>query len=90
MTNIHVYSFTKVRNEIHRPFLPIKIINPINKAHLTVLALADTGADDCLFPKFVAEQLKHDLKGSSAVFSSNQGIGESKVDLWKHPLKYTY
>lgn len=50
-------------------------------------ALADTGADDCLFPKFVAEQLKHDLKGASAVFSSNQGIGETKVDIWKHPFR---
>lgn len=87
MPNIHVYSFTKVSNEIYRPLLPVIIINPIGGQKLTVWGLADTGADDCLFPKFVAEQLNHDLKSSSAVFSSNQGIGESKVDLWKHPLK---
>ncbi len=61
-----VYSFTKVTNEIYRPFLPITIINPINLQKISMFGLADTGADDCLFPKVVAEQLGHDLKGSSA------------------------
>lgn len=87
MAKTHVYSFTKIVNEVYRPLLPIKIINPINNEVVPVLALADTGADDCLFPKFVADQVKHDLKGPTAVFSSNQGIGESTVDLWKHPFK---
>ena len=87
MAKTCVYSFTKIANEIYRPLLPIKIINPINNEFITVLALADTGADDCLFPKFIAEHVKHDLKGPTAVFCSNQGIGESKVDLWKHPFK---
>jgi hypothetical protein len=87
MPHTYVYTFTKIDNEVYRPLLPITIINPINNLHISILALADTGADDCLFPKFIAEQLKYDLKAATAVFSSNQGIGESKVDLWKHPFK---
>ena len=87
MAKTHVYSFTKIENEIYRPLLPIVIINPINNQQLALFALADTGADDCLFPKFIAAQLGHELKCDKAIFSSNQGIGESKVDLWKHPFK---
>lgn len=84
---IFVYSFTKVTNEIYRPFLPIVIINPINNAKIAVFGLLDTGADDCLFPKIIADNLGHDLKGPTAVYSSNQGIGENTVDLWSHPFK---
>lgn len=87
MASTYVYTFTKISNEIYRPFLPVTIINPINHSKITVMGLADTGADDCLFPQIIAGQLGHNLKGASAIFSSNQGIGESKVDLWKHPFK---
>ncbi len=87
MAQTHVYSFVKVDKEIYRPLLPIVIINPINNLSQIIFGLLDTGADECLFPKFIAEQLKHDLKSDSAEFCSNQGIGETKVDLWKHPFK---
>ncbi|SRR5260221_4971023 len=87
MPKTYVYSFTKIENEVYRPLLPVVIINPINNKNVAILALADTGADDCLFPKFIAEQLGHELKSPTAIFSSNQGIGESKVDIWKHPFK---
>ncbi len=83
----HVYSFAKGTNEIYRPLLPIVIINPINKASINFWGLLDSGADECMFPKIVADNLGHDLKGSTAVYTSNQGIGENKVDLWKHPFK---
>src|SRR5258707_11475388 len=87
MPKTYVYSFAKIQNEIYRPLLPVTIITPISNASLTTMALADTGADDCLFPKVIADQLGHDLKGPTAIFSSNQGIGENKVNQWKHPFR---
>jgi len=90
MPHTYVYTFTKIENEVYRPLLPITIINPINNLHISILALADTGADDCLFPKFIAEQLKYDLKAATAVFSSNQGIGESRLIFGSTPSKYSF
>src|SRR5450631_2609464 len=87
MSKTHVYSFTKIADEIYRPLLPVRIYNCTNGQSVTMFALADTGADDCLFPKFIADQVGHDLKCSTAEYSSNQGIGKDKVELWKHPFK---
>lgn len=87
MSNSYEYSFFRDSWQTYRPILPIRIINPSNSSEISVRALLDTGADDCVFPKFIAETLHYNLKGSSATFITNQGIGESKVNLWKHKFK---
>jgi hypothetical protein len=51
------------------------------------LALLDTGADACVFPKTIPETLGYNLKDPNAPHSINQGIGENKVELWKHKFK---
>lgn len=75
MSDTHVYSFIKDNAGVYRAIFPIKIINPTNNKAISVRALLDSGADDCLFPKFIADNLQYDLKGANAIFSSNQGIG---------------
>ena len=83
----YVYSFVKINADVYRPLVPIVIINPLNNLSIAILGLIDTGADDCLFPKVVADTLGHNLKGNTALFCENQGIGQNKVELWKHPFK---
>lgn len=79
-----IYPFYKISDEIFRPWIPIRIINPKNNEAITALALLDTGADHCVFPKFVAEQLKLDLKQDAIDSETMQGLAETKIDVWKH------
>jgi hypothetical protein len=51
------------------------------------MALLDTGADHCVFPKLVADQLGIDLKEAALSSEVMQGLGENKIEVWKHLLK---
>jgi predicted aspartyl protease len=82
-----VYPFYKISNELFRPWIPITIINPKNNAHISIMALLDTGADHCVFPKFLADQLGIDLKGAALETEVMQGLGENKIEVWKHPFR---
>jgi hypothetical protein len=80
MPNVQVYSFTKINNEIYRPFLPIMVINPVNNISIgPLMALAVTGADDCLFPKFMAGLVGHDLKGPPQFSHQIKELGKLKL-----------
>lgn len=82
-----VYPFYKISDQIIRPWIPIQIVNPINNETVTTMALLDTGADYCVFPKLVADQTKIDLKGTALSTESMQGMGETKIDVWKHTFR---
>lgn len=82
-----IYPFYKISDEIFRPWIPIRIINPKNNETITTLALLDTGADYCVFPKFIAEQAKLDLKGEAISSETMQGLAETKIEVWKHEFK---
>lgn len=81
---IHVYSFLKDGTGRYRPFIPIRLTNPIERISTNAMALLDTGADDCVFPKFIADGTKHTLKGEGVESMITQGVGENKVEVWKH------
>jgi hypothetical protein len=83
----HIYPFYKISDEIFRPWIPILIINPANNTQLNMMALLDTGADHCVFPKLVADQLGLDLKGAALETEVMQGLGETKIEVWKHLFK---
>jgi len=53
------------KDELPRPWLPIRIINPYTGLFIETLGLVDTGADDCAVPAFFAEELGHKLKKGS-------------------------
>jgi predicted aspartyl protease len=84
---IQVYPFFKIDNELFRPWIPINIINPVNNKQLNMMALLDTGADHCVFPKLVADQLGLDLKNPPYGSEVMQGLGENKIEVWKHSFK---
>ena len=57
------YPFSATRpGGIARPLLPVTIINPENGNRIKVLALIDTGADECALPASFAPILGHDLQ----------------------------
>ncbi len=87
--SVQVYSFFKGADGIHRPWIPIRIINPLRKdlPPTDIMALLDTGADHCVFPKFVADQSQIDLKGAALSSEVMQGLGETKIEVWKHNFK---
>lgn len=45
----------------YQPFLFIRVTNPDNDFSDTMLALVDTGAEDCCLPGTIAKKLGHDL-----------------------------
>ena len=85
---VQVYPFIKISNEVHRPWIPIRVFNSKDRsAFIEMMALIDTGADHCVFPKLVADQTKLDLKGAALSTEIMQGLGETKIEVWKHSFK---
>ena len=78
------YNFTKVGEGVESSLLHIRLTNPTTKQSKYFVALLDTGADECLFPQVCANDTGHNLKGEGVESSVNQGVGESKVPVWKH------
>lgn len=70
------YPFTIISpGDIARPYLPITIENPENKRQLKVVALIDTGADECALPALFAPPLGHNLQaGHQKEISTGNGI----------------
>lgn len=82
-----VYPLTKDALGKYRPLIPIEIINPHTNDSIKTWALLDTGADACVFPKFVADSTNHNLKAADVESSITQGVGETKVEVWKHTFR---
>ncbi len=58
---------------VYRPVIPVKLI--LDKKMITFKALIDSGADECIFPAWIAKTLGHNVyKGKQRIFS---GIGGS-------------
>lgn len=73
---IENYPFTKIHpNDIARTYIPTTIINPENQKKINVLALIDTGADECALPALFAPLLEHNLQsGYQKKISTGNGI----------------
>lgn len=84
MPQTFVYPFTKMGEGIYMPLVPVVLHNPIDNAATSVMALLDTGASDCVFPQYIADYTKHNLKADGVESSITQGVGDSKVKTWKH------
>lgn len=82
--------FTNCGNNIYRPLLPIRIINPHTGKGYKTFGLIDTGADDCAVPAVFAPILGHNLQaGESKVISTGNGetiayAHTTKVEIY-HP-----
>lgn len=62
-------------DDIPRPWLPIKIINPHSGKHIRIVGLIDTGADECALPSSYAAMIGHNLQaGVSKEINTGNGI----------------
>ena len=73
---IRNYPFTITRpGDVARPYLPVTIATPGAGKTIKVLALIDTGADECAFPASFAPFLGHDLQaGRPKKIGTGNGI----------------
>jgi predicted aspartyl protease len=70
------YPFSATRpGDILRPFLPVTVINPGNGKRIWILALPDTGADECALPASFARVPGHNLQaGHQKMVSTGNGV----------------
>ncbi len=77
--------FTKLSpDDIHRPWLPVSIINPHVNKKIKVLGLIDTGADECALPAQYAVLLGHNLE---AGFVKEINTGNGKTLAYSHTVR---
>jgi len=64
--------------QIPRPCLEVEIRNPHTQKSISVLALVDTGADECAMPAELADMLGHNLtKGKPKNIRTGSGLSAS-------------
>jgi predicted aspartyl protease len=82
---IRNYPFSKTRpGDVPRPYLPVTLVNPATETQLKVMALIDTGADECALPASFAPILGHDLQ-TGQVRRINTGNGVTMA--YAHTLR---
>ena len=81
------YNFTKFPNNVIRPLVNVRIINPVTNQSIQTKCLVDTGADKCVFPENFATILGHDLKNNGCVIENSKGVGGIDVPTWLHTYK---
>ena len=61
--------------DIPRPILPIKIINPHTGDEFTTYGIIDTGADECAIPAGIASIVGHNLQaGTTKSIKTGNGV----------------
>ena len=66
------------------PYLPIRLVNPINKVSFIWNCLVDTGADSCLFTAALAGLTGHNLTGDGVKSDVTAGIEGKQLLTYKH------
>ncbi|MEK7064683.1 MAG: hypothetical protein AAB973_03705 [Patescibacteria group bacterium] len=72
-------------NNIARPILPIRIINPHTNKSLRTYGLIDTGADECAVPASFASFLEHNLQAGK---TKTIGTGNGFTTAYAHTTKF--
>ena len=69
------HPFLRIQDGISRPYLPVTYENPNTRQVVRVLALVDTGADECALPSGFASVMGYELlKGESRSIMTGNGI----------------
>jgi hypothetical protein len=66
------------------PYLPIRLVNPIDKVSFVWNCLVDTGADSCLFTAALARLTGHNLAGDGVRSDVTAGIEGKQLLTYKH------
>ena len=84
MADISNIPFIKVSpDDLPRPWLPVKIINPHTNNYIKVYGLVDTGADECALPAGYAVLLGHNLQ---AGYPKEINTGNGKTLAYSHTV----
>src|SRR5688572_27997532 len=70
----------------NKPQFTIIDESPLTGISLQVVALVDTGADNCLFPRYVPTALGHTLKDYGVAEGMTYGVEDKGIMTWSHPL----
>jgi len=82
---VYRYPFVQMGiNDMPRPKLPVRIINPHTGQLILTWALIDTGADMCAVPADLAQALGHTL---DAVGSNTISTGAGKGSMYHHTFQ---
>ncbi len=82
---IRNYPFTRISpRDPPRPFLPVIVINPHADRHINILAMIDTGADECALPASFASILGHNLH---AGIKRKIKTGNGETTAYAHTLR---
>ena len=73
---------------IARPVIPILIRNPHTNQAIDYEALADSGADRCVFPSEIGAMIGIDIEAGEREFISGAVEGEARP-LYLHPIEIT-
>jgi len=81
---IHDHPFTTPhRSAVARPYLTVALFNPLSGIRRKVMALIDTGADECALPALYAPLLGHEL---SAGLIKEVGTGNGITTAYSHTV----
>lgn len=91
MSDKYLYDYTPIKKTtpdgrkitIYVPFIKVEVIFPLQKSFYTS-ALVDSGADDSLFAKEIAEH--HGIKFPEYPEYLGTGAGGTKFPVWEQPV----
>ena len=80
----YAYPFYAPPHRPAGPYLPIRLVNPIDKVSFVWNCLVDTGADSCLFTAALASLAGHNLGGDGVKSDVTAGIEGKQLVTYKH------
>ena len=84
MVGRYTYPFYAPPDRPAGPYLPIRLLNPVNKVPFVWNCLVDTGADSCLFTAALASLTGHSLAGNGVKSDVTCGIEGTRLRTYKH------
>lgn len=80
----YTYPFVQNVGRPPGPYLPVRLINPIDNISIVWQLLVDTGADCCLFSATLADLTGHNLAGDGVQADVTSGIEGKELKAYKH------
>ncbi len=80
----YTYCFFKPDDRPAGPYLPVRLVNPIDNVSIVWHFLVDTGADCCLFSSALADLTGHNLAGDGVQADVTAGIEGKELKAYKH------
>lgn len=80
----YTYPFIALPQRSAGPYLPIRLVNPIDRVSSVWNCLVDTGADSCLFTATLVNLTGHELAAKGVKSDITSGIEGKRLTTWRH------